>query len=458
MMKLFRSLQAKYMIFILLAIFLIFFIQITYVMLGNIWLGITDDKNGQSDSEELTNYEVVEKKWHEDASELGIISRERINQHFSKWKQLYPEASMFWVDENGNLAEQVDVKEKFPSEWTPAFTAKFIKKRYNGDPFTVIAFVGKNELNGFIVLEIPRSTFHPPLQKIYDRYGIILGIGMVFIIVLFILVSFLFFRGIRRRLLQLQEAMAVRDVDGLPLQIGLKKKDEIGQLEQTFNQMVFELRESRQREQEEEQLRRELISSLSHDLRTPLTKIRAQSYSISKEDLSQEGKLALKSLDDSIINIDRLIENLMSYTLLIASKFNYNPSEIDVIRFMREYLASWYPVFEKEEFEIDIELQSFNDNIWAIDPIWLGRILDNLFQNVLRHAKSGRYISVVTESTDQHDAFIIIDRGKGMKNVSNEKGAGIGLSIVDMMVKGMKLDWDIETCEHGTAIKIKKFN
>ena len=44
-----------------------------------------------------------------------------------------------------------------------------------------------------------------------------------------------------------------------------------------------------------------------------------------------------------------------------------------------------------------------------------------------------------------------------MKNESDEAGAGIGLSIVDMMVKGMKLDWDIESSEAGTTIKIKKY-
>jgi signal transduction histidine kinase len=92
-----------------------------------------------------------------------------------------------------------------------------------------------------------------------------------------------------------------------------------------------------------------------------------------------------------------------------------------------------------------------------IDPLWMGRILDNLFQNVLRHAKSGRYIGVKTESTKEYDAFVISDRGKGMKNESNEKGAGIGLSIVDMMVKGMELDWDIISSEQGTIIKIKRY-
>lgn len=454
MKKFFQSLLAKYMLIILLAISLV---QIGYLFIAVFVMEIAKNIDNENLSSDLAYTDVIEEKWHEEAKDLQNISAEQIKQHFSKWKQQIPEASMFWVDEQGLLAEQIGVAANLPSQWSSAFTAKFIKERYGGDPFTVISFIGKDERNGFIVIEIPRSFFQAPLQKIYDRYGTILLIGMVFIITLFITVSFLFFHKIRKRLLQLQKAMIARDVDRLPLPIAIKKHDEIGQLEQTFNQMVYELKESRQREREEEQLRQELISNLSHDLRTPLTKISAQAYSISKEDLSPEGEQAVKALEDSIVNIDRLIENLMSYTLLMASKFNYNPKEIDVIRFIREHLASWYSVFEKEGFEVEVELEAFHNNHWVVDTMWLGRIFDNLYQNVLRHAKSGRSIHVKTESTDQYDAVIVSDRGKGMKHGSNEKGAGIGLSIVDMMVKGMKLDWDIESNEHGTVIKIKKY-
>lgn len=221
--------------------------------------------------------------------------------------------------------------------------------------------------------------------------------------------------------------------------------------------MVCELRDSKNRELKEEQLRRELIANLSHDLRTPLTKIRAQSYSISKEELTEEGQQAMKAMETSIISIDALIENLMSYTLLMASKYKYEAKEINVLRFVREQMSTWYTVFEKEGFNIDIELHSFENNAWQVDPIWLGRIFDNLFQNVLRHANSGKYIGVKTESNEHYDAFIIRDCGNGMKNESNAKGAGIGLSIVDIMVKGMSLDWDICSSESGTEIKIKRY-
>lgn len=451
MKKFFQSLLVKYMLIIFMALFLV---QISFMIVALVVMGVVDH---EENANENINYDAIEEKWHHDAEHLSVGSVEQVQQLFEKWKQQVPEASMFWVDETGMLAEELDVTEKLPSEWTSTFTAKFMKERYEGDPFTVISFVGEDEADGFIVLEIPRETLEPPMQQLYDRYGTLFVIGVVSIVSLFILVSFLFFRSIRKRLLDLQESMTTRDVNGLPVQTVIKKQDEIGQLEQTFNDMVEELRRSKQREQEEEQLRRELIANLSHDLRTPLTKTRSQTYSLGKEKLSEEGERAVKALEASVVDMDRLIENLMSYTLLMASKYHVERKNIDVIRYMRESLASWYPVFEKEGFEMEIDLKAFENNTWKIDPTWLGRIIDNVLQNVLRHAKSGNYVGVKTESTKTYDAFVIIDRGKGMQHRSNEKGAGIGLSIVDMMVKGMELDWEIDSSEHGTTIKIKKY-
>lgn len=449
-MKFFRSLLAKYMLIIFLAISIV---QLSYFAIAAFMFGI-----GKTDfSSEVPRESEVEEKWLVDAKNIKNVTEETIAQHFKNWEEQYPKSSMFWVSEDGTLLTTLHVTEQLPLKWTPAFTTKFIKDHYGKDPFTVIAFLGQDESNGFIVFEIPREVFNPPLRNVYEQYGNLLIVGVIVIILFFIAISFLFFRGIRKRLLHLQEAMEIRDVDGLPIATKVKKKDEIGQLEQSFNRMVCELRESKNREQKEEQLRRELIANLSHDLRTPLTKIRAQSYSVSKEVKSEDGKQAIKAMETSIVNIDALIENLMSYTLLTASKYKFEAKEINVIRFVREQMTTWYPVFEKEGFEINIELQPFEKNEWRIDPIWLGRIFDNLFQNILRHASSGKYIGVQTVTTEHYDAFIIKDHGNGMKNESNAKGAGIGLSIVDMMVKGMDLDWDIESSESGTKIKIKHY-
>lgn len=444
MNKWLNSLLAKYMLIIIMAILVV---QLAYLVVGTIALLGFDMGNQEQNS---TN--IVEEKWHEDAKKLDNVSYETITDLFEKWKKEYPDAGLFWVNGRGELVVEVDASDSLPTNWNAVDTASFIKDRYDGNPYTVIAFVGNNQEDGFIVIEIPRTVFDPPLLKATEKYGYLLLVGVFIIVILFILISFLFFRSIQKRLTKLQLAMGNRDENGLPVIVDIKKIDEIGQLENSFNQMVQELKESKKREQKEEQIRRELIANLSHDLRTPLTKLRAQSYTIKQEALSEEGIHAVNSMESSIDNIDRLIENLMSYTLLMASKYKYEPKEVEISRFVREFFASWYPVFEKEGFHIDVEINPIGT--WNIDTIWMGRILDNLFQNIIRHAKSGNYIGIKTESTNTYDAISINDHGKGFEDEASEKGAGIGLTIVDMMVKGMSLDWKIDSTNHGTTIRI----
>ncbi|WP_010274258.1 sensor histidine kinase [Paenibacillus senegalensis] len=451
-MKFWRSLQFKYMLIILMALFLI---QAIYLGVG-IFFVIVQSLDKTSLPQDQISAAAIEEQWHEQAGELQAASPDGIRRHFAAWKEDYKEAAMFWVDAQGVLAEQLDADPSLPHQWTPSFTAQFIKERYGGDPFTVIAFVGEQQTDGFVVLELPRSVLAPVLVPVYERYGAVLMGSVLLVLLLFLLISFMFFRGIRKRLLLLQDAMKMRDANQLPIQIHADKIDEIGQLEHTFNEMVFELRESKEREQQEEQLRRELIANLSHDLRTPLTKLRANTYSLTKEQLTPEGSQAVQAIEASIVSIDRLMENLMAYTLLMASKLNYEPEQTDVLRLVREVVASWYPVLEKEGFEIVVDLHPLNQPMWEIDKQWMERILDNLIQNVLRHAHSGLFLQVTTEMHDGYDAVIIKDKGQGADLDSSEKGAGIGLSIVDKMVKTMNLEWVMLPSKQGTTVKLIK--
>lgn len=447
MKRFLKSLLAKYILIILIAIFLI---QAAYFIIIFVFFNLIEDSDSPEKGQ--NTYSEIEEKWHQEARQ--VVSEGDAIQLFEEWQEVYPNASMFRIDEEGVLGVQSNLQTNLPDKWDVTYTAQFLKNHYEDDPFTVVAFTGGNEEDGFIVFQLPREVMQPYGQQLFNQYSwiaVILTIGVVF---LFIFVSLWFFRGIRKRLVHLQEAMEVRDTDGLPILIEEKKQDEIGDLEKSFNRMVQELRESREREQEEEQLRKELIANLSHDLRTPLTKINAQAYTLQKMNLPKEAKHSLKLATTSIEDVDKLIENLMSYTLLIASKYKIELKEIDMARFLRQYLASWYPAFEKEGFNVDIDIEPFEKNAWEVDSLWFSRILDNLLQNVLRHAGDGKYIAVRTESTDQHDAIVIIDKGKGMQTGSEQKGAGIGLSIVDMMVKGMYLDWEIDSTEQGTTIKI----
>ena len=76
--------------------------------------------------------------------------------------------------------------------------------------------------------------------------------------------------------------------------------------------------------------------------------------------------------------------------------------------------------------------------IWEVDPQWIHRVLDNLFQNIYRHGKSGQFVAVRIEN----EKIVIEDHGPGMKAKSNQQGIGVGLSVVSLMLKEMQLDLD----------------
>ena len=290
-------------------------------------------------------------------------------------------------------------------------------------------------------------------DALYEFRSMTVLVGLI--LTVFFSISWQFFYRLRQRLIRLQEAMAVPS-DGnrlpRPMSVDTAREDELGQLEASFNRMVLQLENSRRRELEEEALRRRLIANLSHDLRTPLTVIRGHASRLRKEPLSPQGRDSLESVDRTITRVGELMDDLLAYTLLTSGKYPYRPVPTDIVRLARAAIASWYPAFEQSGFHIEVDLPEQAALIWEVDPQWMTRVLDNLFQNVLRHAETGRYVGIAVNA--ELERLTIEDRGPGMDEPSADRGAGIGLAIATYMLKEMKLQAHFASDENGTSVKI----
>ncbi|GHI01167.1 sensor histidine kinase [Neobacillus kokaensis] len=404
------------------------------------------------DSKEKIIYmdtQELERMWHREAKKLNGATSDKIDKRLRTLKRQYSKAMIFWVDANGKTKLKLPNRRNIPNKWTLHDSVEFMKKSVGTGPFTIVAYIGGDSNQGFMVFQVPHSLTDPLSISVNDDVYLLLYGFLVF--VLFLFISWLFFSKIRRRLVQLQTAMTEVGENGIPNKVAVSRLDEVGQLGLSFNHMIDELTKSRMREQEEEVLRKQLIANISHDLRTPLTIIRGHAYSLQKESLSLKGKESLHLIESKVDLLGQLFDNLLAYTLLSAGKYTMEQKKTDMVRLLRASLASWYPVFEKEGFEVDVRL-SEKVLIWNVDPQWFTRVLDNLFQNVVRHAKSGRYISVHTEEQEGKNVIIIEDKGPGINSGSQEKGAEMGLSIVSLMLKEMNLDWKIESSSSGTRI------
>lgn len=282
----------------------------------------------------------------------------------------------------------------------------------------------------------------------YEQAAYYIGL----IVALFVITSWLFFYRIRRRLLSLQQAMTSQSDSGIPAPVAIEKRDEIGRLSESFNRMIEQLEGSRRREGEEEALRRQLIANLSHDLRTPLTAMRGHASRLAKESLSEHGQESLQLLDDRITHMGKLIDDLLAYTLITSGKYPYRPVRVDVVRLVRASIAAWYPAFESKGFRVEAELPEEATFYWEADQQWLERIMDNYYQNIIRHASSGAYIGIHVDV--ERETIRIDDHGPGMDEPTMEKGAGIGLAIIERMLGTMKLQATTETSRQGTSVRI----
>lgn len=313
-------------------------------------------------------------------------------------------------------------------------------------PITILLFL--------MFFEVPAIS-EEDINKLNQLHGVL--IVFTFIIVAFFIMSWFFFTRLRKRLTRLQTAMKIPEQKNIlpsPVLVKTELGDEIDELGQSFNWMIEQLEESRKREVEEEALRRKLIANVSHDLRTPLTIIRGHVTKLNKETLSVEGKKALKETDKTITRVDELLNDLFTYTLVTSNKLSFNPVSTDMVRFVRAITASWYPVFEEQGFQIDIDLSEKLTFYWKVDPKWVTRVFDNLFQNILRHAEEGKYVCIHVDI--ENERLMIKDKGPGMEQSSYENGAGIGLSTLKYLLEKMQLTATFHSNFEGTAVIIEK--
>ncbi|MGY4691612.1 ATP-binding protein [Salibacterium sp. K-3] len=439
------KLSTKYILIILLAvlIFPVSFLGVNFVY----YLVIM--QLADFSPEEYYDPEEIEETWAREVDALEGGTTQDVTSSLRNMEN-YPDSVIFWVEDNGQLLMSNDPSENGSGEWNVSSLIQYMEEDSGGEYFTTSAYLEGAEDSGYAFLQVPSSYLETNIGVGQYQYSTIWFIAIGSFWFLFIYISWLFFNRTRKRLVRMQEKMEINENQLIPSRMKIEKEDEIGQLEHSFNQMVEQLNESHEKEKQEALIRKRLISSLSHDLRTPLSIMNGHVHKLNQYDLKEDMAESVHVINEKIVFLSELIDNLSSFTVLSEGKLPMNRQWKDIAALVRSSLIAWYPVLEEQDFEMDVELQE--PIHWNVDEIWFRRILDNLLQNVLRHAAEGKYVSVRTEK--ETSMLKIQDRGKGMHNPSGKSGAGIGLSIVDMMLEQMELEKRVSTGSSGTTITI----
>lgn len=263
------------------------------------------------------------------------------------------------------------------------------------------------------------------------------------------------YRSILRPLHELQEAAKkIRD-GNLDFTLDAENDDEIGMLCQDFEEMRLRLKESAEEKIQYDKESKELISNISHDLKTPITAIKGYVEGIQDGVASSPEKLDkyIRTIYNKANDMDRLIDELTFYSKIDTNRIPYTFSKINVAEYF------WDCV---EEVGLDmetrgIELGYFNyvdeDVLVIADAEQMKRVINNIIGNSLKYLDKKKGI-INLRITDDGDFIqvVIEDNGKGIaakdlpyifdrfyrtdsSRNSSKGGSGIGLSIVKKIIE-----------------------
>ncbi|MFK4380592.1 signal transduction histidine kinase, partial [Bacillus sp. RC218] len=242
-----------------------------------------------------------------------------------------------------------------------------------------------------------------PLFIKYDRLGMFAFYFAIFFLIAFAIFTFIiiFLILVRKKIVYLKLISDnVNDIANgkLGLTIGIKGKDELTQLAQNINYMSKELEHTFEQERRLERTKNELITNVSHDLRTPLTSI------IGYVDLLKRGQYDSKTqlqeyLETTYLKSQRLkylIDELFEYTRLsgIDTKLNFN--EVDLSGLLEQIVGEYIPIFEKESLIVQKSITEETIPIF-IDIEKMVRVYENLFMNAIKYSMKPSELSISLE-------------------------------------------------------------
>ncbi len=475
--------------FIVLTIIPIFAMAVVLFYIGSSQLRSMEKKYGVDDIgiESISNptriYSKITKDIHNEildmiGSESGQLENmdtlERINE------KLEEKFSFLVVKKNGKILfnggdEHDEEIEKLPDyQDDSGYTGENVVSSYiYGDYKYLIKqidFMFPGEKKGSIYLMTGLDEIVPQVKKLCLQMLLsVMGVVLVTAMLLTVWIYQSMMRPIRR-LTEATQRIAEGDLD---FTIETDDKDEFGELCGDFEIMRKRLKDSAEDRVRDEEESKELISNISHDLKTPITAIKGYVEGIMDgvADTPEKMERYIKTIYNKANDMDKLIGELTVYSKIDTNRIPYNFAKVNV----DEYFSDCVDEISIELEAKNIRLNYFNyaekDTVIIADVEQMKRVINNIISNSVKYIgnKQGALNIRINDDND----FIhveIEDNGKGIdaKDIpyifdrfyrtdasrnSNQGGSGIGLSIVKKIIEvhGGKI-WATSKPDTGTTM------
>ncbi len=292
--------------------------------------------------------------------------------------------------------------------------------------FSAAEVVHNGELQGYLYTVLGGQKYDELASSIRGSYVRKISLGAtIAIAVTGFLVGLLVFGLLTRRLTVLTRSMQQFTASGFDpnfklaaSQTGAPAEDEIGQLSSAFHVMADKIQEQFESLKETDRLRRELISNVSHDLRTPLASMHGyvDTLLIKNDTLSTDERVRyLKITRRHTQRLGQLIGDLFELSKLDAASITPNLEAFSLAELLQDVTQDF--ALEAEKAGITMEIEAVRNPAMVYADIGLmQRVLENLIRNALKFTPADGRITISLDPQTDHVSVTVSDTGCGISD------------------------------------------
>jgi signal transduction histidine kinase len=289
-------------------------------------------------------------------------------------------------------------------------------------------------------------------------YIFLIFVPIVFLISFLItnIISSLYFsKSLIKPLDRLKVAAGEISSGNLSHEVVVDGDSELRDLSNSFEQMRLKLKESVHTQLKYDDNRKMLISSISHDLKTPITSIKGYVEGITDgvANTPEKKEKYLKTIYSKASNMDVMIDDLLLFSKLDLNQIPFNFEKTDIVKYFEDCISENEPDLEKANIKLSFQSELKDFKFVSIDRERLKRVINNILDNARKYMNKQKgeimillrenNVNIIVEIQDngagiaKEDLLYVFDRFyRADAARSNISGSGLGLAIAKQIIEG----------------------
>ena len=328
--------------------------------------------------------------------------------------------------------------------------------RATSERYTIRDIKVDGEVVGKLLISNDFTSMRSETQKNYERRFIIVALVEALLIALFLLWVY---RNIIKPFEDLKEFASDIASGDLDKPLKMDRGNIFGSFTESFDIMRTELSEAKQKEYEAQRSKMELVSQLSHDIKTPVASIKALGELLEAQSTDPKTKERLGSIVTKADNIDAMVSDLFTETLTELNELNVETSEQES-RILDRIIR------DADHMDL-VTGRNVEECIIMCDPLRVTQVVNNIIFNSYKYARTKIHLEshieddyLVVSFTDEGGGVsndeipMITKRFRRGENAKGKPGSGLGLAIAYELMEKMGGDLEVANADKGLRVRL----